>query len=126
MAVAPKPIRRAFDGKPLPPDPWEPGEERPKPDWILVRLMAVEAIVGMVLTADEVRCGDSGEDELGMLVEGALAGIEEWAATNATAELDLIARLQIAVIVQVREVINDRGRWLTDLSPLGPPDEKRD
>ena len=109
QAVSPPRVRLARNGRPKPPDPYEPGDRLPLTKWLEIRMLSIELLFRLVLDAERNQA-----DELDILcledaIEAPLSEMEAWA--RAQVEPSLERRETMAMILIARAVLMETHTW---------------
>lgn len=119
-AVKPQRIRRAVNGKPLPPPAYEPGERFPLTKWLMVRLDALEVLLRVLLDADAARSEDQLDcSTLEDLMRPALERLEEWSERQVEPSIEI--RQTMAAVLFARVVILEDPTWPLNDEVVGHP-----
>jgi len=117
-AVQPSRVRRRKDGRPLPPLAYEPGDRLPLTRWLEIRLMSLELLFQLLLSADRHRADDLDVDPIECLIELDLDRMDTWSEQQI--EPDLPRRETIAMIFLARIILMEAHTWpLMEMEELG-------
>lgn len=109
-AVKPQRIRRAVNGKPLPPPAYEPGERFPLTKWLMVRLDALEVLLRVLLDADAARSEDQLDcSTLEDLMRPTLEELEAWSERQMEPPIEI--REAMAAVLFARVVMLEDPTW---------------
>lgn len=109
QAVSPPRVRLARNGRPKPPDPYEPGERLPLTRWLELRLLSMELLFRLVLDAEREQAAELDIVSLEDAIEAPLTEMEGWA--RAQVEPDLERRETMAMILIARAVLMESHTW---------------
>lgn len=117
-AVQPARIRRRKDGRPLPPLAYEPGERRPLTKWLELRVLSLELLFQLLLSADRHRADDLDVDPIECLIELDLSRMDTWAEQQLEPDID--RRETIAMIFLAKIILMEAHTWpLMEMEELG-------
>lgn len=116
--MKPRPIRRRKDGRPQRPPAYEPGDRRPLTKWLELRLLAMELLFQLMLSADRERSDELDVEDLEGLIQFNLNRMGEWLEQKL--EPDFIAREALAMIEQAQIILLEAHTWpLMDMEEEG-------
>lgn len=108
-AVSPPRVRLARNGRPKPPDPYEPGDRLPLTRWLELRLLSMELLFRLVLDAEREQAEELDIVSLEDAIEAPLTEMEGWARVQV--EPDLERRETMAMILIARAVLMETHTW---------------
>lgn len=109
QAVNPPRVRLARNGRPKPPDPYEPGDRLPLTKWLEIRLLSMELLLRLVLDAERAQADELDIISLEEAIETPLSEMEAWA--RAQVEPDVQRRETMAMILIARAVLMESHTW---------------
>ena len=117
-AVKPGRIRRSRSGRPLSPLPYEPGDRKPLPQWLEIRLFGVEMLLRILLDVDSSRAEDLDVDPYAVLLDAELDKLDTWSRSQI--EPDILIRQTMAIIEEARIILMETHTWpLLDIEDVG-------
>lgn len=102
----------------MPPPAYEPGDRRPLTKWLELRMLAMELLFQLMLSADRERSDELDVEEIEGLIQFNLNRMGEWLEKQL--EPDFIAREAIAMIEQAQIILLEAHTWpLMDMEEEG-------
>lgn len=102
-------VRLSRNGRPKPPEPYEPGDRLPLTKWLEIRLLSVELLLRLMLDAEREQADQLDVVALEDAIEAPLTEMEAWA--RAQVEPSIERRETMAMILIARAILMETHTW---------------
>ena len=109
VAVTPPKVRLSRNGRPKPPEPYEPGDRLPLTKWLEIRLLSVELLLRLMLDAEREQADQLDVVALEDAIETPLTEMEAWSRMQV--EPNIERRETMAMVLIARAILMETHTW---------------